>query len=1129
MSNFTFLQAEWPSLYGAAYQAESYAKADARTSCFHARRTLELLVRWLYEQDGAFRLPYDTSLNALLADGSFKRNVPQGVALKAEHIRKQGNRAVHDGRAIRDTEALAVVQDLFQVTYWLARTYRRDLHAELPEMFDPYLLLPPAAEQETRSRKQLEELEARLEAERREREQEWALNESVRAEYEAKLTDLQAQVERVKARNVRTPDRHDYNETQTREVIIDLMLLEAGWDADAPNVREFSVVGLPTTTGKGRVDYVLWGDDGKPLAVVEAKRTSSDAAKGRQQAKQYADALEVLYEQRPVIFYTNGFETWIWDDLRYPPRSVQGYYTKDQLQLLIQRRGATTDPADLPISKEIADRPYQEAAIRRLNEHLGRGHRKALLVMATGTGKTRTTVALIDLLMRAGWVKRVLFLADRKPLVSQAIKAFKKHLPSSSPVNLLEDKRGEGRVMVSTYHTMMGLIDERREGGARLFGPGHFDLIVVDEAHRSIYRSFGAIFRYFDALLVGLTATPKDEVDRNTYELFELERGVPTFAYELGEAVADGYLVPPSPLSVGTRFMREGIRYDDLSEEEKDAWDEIEWDETGTRRDEVRAADLNKWLFNEDTVDKVLQDLMMRGQKVAGGDRLGKTILFAQNHKHAVFIEERFNANYPHYKGHFARVIDTYEPKAESLIEDLSKTNKEPHLALSVDMLDTGIDIPEVVNLVFFKLVRSKTKFFQMLGRGTRLAPDLFGPGMDKETFHVFDYCQNFEFFNLNPKGIETREQEPLSQKRFKLRLELLSRLSELPEQDEATQTLIADLKGTLHARVAAMPLENFIVRPHRQLVEPFQGRNRWDILSPTDVADLDRFVSGLPSQEPDDDETAKRFDVLTLQLMLAQVKGAPPQKQQLSRVLAIAGKLEDKTAVPAVKEKLPLLHEVQQEGFWQDMSVERLESLRQGLRDLTQYIDPSERRVIYSDFEDELGEAQEVVAPYLTGGVNVAQYRKKVEAFLKEHLRDEVVRKIRSGQPVTPRELTRLEQLLFTAKAFESRETFERAYGKQENLGVFVRRITGMDRQAAQTAFARYLDGKTFSADQIAFVTFVVEHFSRNGFVDLRLLYDRPFTDINEGGLDSIFPDEHADELVNIIQALNQSTPLNA
>ena len=1129
VSNFDFLRQEWAGLYGSARQAERYAKTDPRTSCFYARRTLEDLVRWLFENDGAFRLPYDTSLNALLSDSSFKRGVPQGIVLKAELIRKQGNRAVHDQRPIRDTDAVGVLQDLFQVAYWLVRTYRRNLSEPLQEMFDPYLLPPAAEDAAAQSRNQLEAFETQLEAERQAREQERALNEQVRAEYEQKLAELQAQVGSTKARNARTPDRHDYNEAQTRETIIDLMLLEAGWDVNAKDVREFPVVGLPTKTGRGRVDYVLWGDDGKPLAVVEAKRTSSDSVKGRQQAKLYADALEKLYEQRPLIFYTNGFETWLWDDTRYPPRAIQGYYTKDQLELLIQRRSSTTDPATLAISKEIADRPYQEGAIRRLSEHLGQGHRKALLVMATGTGKTRTTVAFIDVLMRAGWVKRVLFLADRKPLVTQAVKAFKKHLPSSSPVNLLEDKRGEGRVFVSTYHTMMGLIDERQEGGARLFGPGHFDLIIVDEAHRSIYRSFGAIFRYFDALLVGLTATPKDEVDRNTYELFELERGVPTFAYELDQAVADGYLVPPNPLSVGTRFMREGIRYDDLSDDEKDAWDEIEWDATGERRDEVKASDLNKWLFNRDTVDKVLQDLMERGQKVAGGDRLGKTILFAQNHKHAAFIEQRFNVAYPHYAGHFARVIDNYEPKAESLIEDFSKRASDPHLAISVDMLDTGIDVPEVVNLVFFKLVRSKTKFFQMLGRGTRLSPDLFGPGLDKESFNVFDYCQNFVFFNQNPKGIESREQEPLSQKLFKLRLELIQRIGELPEQSEALVTLADALKDTLHARVAATPLENFIVRPLRKYVEPFSGRSRWNTLSPTDVADLDRYVSGLPSQLPDDDETAKRFDVLSLQLMLAQVRGVPPAKRQLSRMVEIAEKLEDKTSVPAVKAKVEQIRAVQREGVLQSLDAPKLEGLRLELRELTQYLDPDERRVIYSDFEDELGEVQEVVTTYLTGGVNVAQYRKKVEAFLSEHRRDAVFVKVRTGQPITAGDLSVLEELFFSSKALESRETFEKAYGKQENLGLFIRRLTGLDRRSAQDAFARYLDGKAFSADQLEFVTILIEQFTRNGVVDPRLLYERPFTDLSEGGLDNIFSDTQADELVRIVQALNQAVALKA
>jgi type I restriction enzyme R subunit len=416
----------------------------------------------------------------------------------------------------------------------------------------------------------------------------------------------------------------------------------------------------------------------------------------------------------------------MWDDSTYPPRPVQGFLKKAEVELAIQRRSSRRPLAGASINTAIAGRYYQTRAIRRVGESFERDRqRKALLIMATGAGKTRTVIALADVLMRSNWAKRVLFLADRVALVNQAVNAFKAHLPDAAPVNLVTDKAAEGRVFVSTYPTMMGLIDEAHDGQRR-FGVGHFDLIIIDEAHRSVYQKYRAIFDYFDSLLVGLTATPKDEIDHNTYGLFDLETGVPTDAYGLDEAVADGHLVPPVAISVPLRFPREGIRYADLSDEEKEEWDALEWNEDGSTPDEINAEALNQWLFNQDTVDKVLETLMTRGQRVAGGDRLGKTIVFAKNNEHADFIAQRFDANYPHYKGHFARVVTYKTEYAQSLIDDFSAKDKAPHIAISVDMLDTGIDVPEVVNLVFFKVVRSKTKFWQMVGRKQVLAQGQF-------------------------------------------------------------------------------------------------------------------------------------------------------------------------------------------------------------------------------------------------------------------------------------------------------------------------------------------------------------------------------------------------------------------
>ena len=532
---------------------------------------------------------------------------------------------------------------------------------------------------------------------------------------------------------------------------------------------------MPNQQGKGYVDYVLWGDDGLPLAVVEAKKTKKSALIGQQQAKLYADCLEKKFKRRPVIFYTNGYEHWLWDDAKYPPRPVQGFYKKDELELMILRRHSRAKLAEAAISTTIVERYYQTRAIRRISEAFEKDNdRKTLVVMATGAGKTRTVIALVDLLMRCNWAKRVLFLADRTALVNQAVNAFKKHLPHASTVNLVTDKDAQGRVYVSTYPTMMGLIEESKDGERR-FGPGHFDVVVIDEAHRSVYQKFGAIFRYFDSLLVGLTATPRDEIDRDTYGLFDLEKGVPTDVYDLKEAVADKFLVPAKPVSVPLRFQREGIKYADLSDEEKAQWDELDWNEDGHTPAQVDAEAVNKWLFNIDTVDKVLEHLMTRGQTVAGGDRMGKTIIFAKNQDHAEFIAKRFDINYPHLKGEFARVIHSGLPYAQSLIDDFYNPNKAPHIAISVDMLDTGIDVPEVVNLVFFKIVRSKTKFWQMVGRGTRLCPDLFGPGKDKEFFYIFDYCGNLEYFGANPDAVEGSLGESLGKRLFKARLEVIA------------------------------------------------------------------------------------------------------------------------------------------------------------------------------------------------------------------------------------------------------------------------------------------------------------------------------------------------------------------
>ncbi|WP_245501534.1 DEAD/DEAH box helicase family protein [Mesorhizobium sp. M2A.F.Ca.ET.067.02.1.1] len=634
-SNFTFLAAEFPTVHEAAVEAERQAGVSPTAAAFFAGKTVELAVKWAFLNDPGLKLPYQDNIAALLHEPSFRRAAGEAVFAKAKFINTLRNRAVHEEKTIRPGDAAGAVKELFHVCFWLARTYARKAKPADGLAFDPSVL----ARRDETLKKAFAHLKAQ-QAELDAKNGELTKLLSDRQNLDAELRRLRAEVAAARHAAEAMPSTHDYNEAETRDRFIDLLLREAGWALDRSEDTEFRVEGMPNEQGIGFVDYVLWGADGKPLGLVEAKRTRKDARQGQQQAKLYADRLEARYGQRPVIFYSNGYEHWIWDDVRYPPRQIGGFYKRDELELLVQRRTSRRKLAETKLNTKIAGdkRPYQQRAIRAIAKAFeDETERKALLVMATGSGKTRTVIALVDLLMRAGWVKRILFLADRVALVNQAAGAFKAHLPDSAPVNLVTERSSEGRVFLSTYPTMMNLIDGRQEGKAK-FGSGHFDLIVIDEAHRSVYQRYRAIFEYFDSFLVGLTATPKDEIDKNTYSLFDLEDGVPTDAYSLEEAVADGHLVPPVAISVPLKIVRSGLRYDDLSEEEKDQWDMLEWGEDEIP-DTVEAAEVNKRLFNQDTVDQVIAHLMQNGLKVEGGDRLGKTIIFAKNQAHAVYIE----------------------------------------------------------------------------------------------------------------------------------------------------------------------------------------------------------------------------------------------------------------------------------------------------------------------------------------------------------------------------------------------------------------------------------------------------------------------------------------------------------
>ena len=613
MSNFDFILKNeiFKTFAEASVEAEK-SIAVANVSCtILCRRALELAVKWIYANDRELVLPYQNNLSSLVYDINFKSMINEKVFNGMTYIIKLGNFSVHSNKKVTRKEAVLCLKYLFDFMDWIAYYYDSNY---TETKFDERKL--PAESSANLKKEEREDLENKLVEKDEKIEKILKENEELREKLTKQRTSKKT------AYNFKVID---ISEFETRKQFIDLDLKIAGWDST--NIREeVEVKGMPNTQETGHVDYVLYGENGKPLAVVEAKRTSKDAKIGQQQAKLYADCLEKEYAQRPIIYYTNGKEIYMWDDLSYPERKVSGYYTQDELQLLIKRRDSKENLEHIYIANDIANRPYQLEAVKKVCESFEQKHRRALVVMATGTGKTRTAISLVDVLTSKNWVQNVLFLADRTELVKQAEKNFKKLLPDMSCCNLLSSKDGdpeESRIIFSTYQTMINCIDKMKsKNGITLFTPGHFDLIIIDEAHRSIYKKYQAIFDYFDGLLVGLTATPRDDVDKNTYKFFQLENNVPTFVYEYDEAVKQKYLVDYHTISTTTKFIERGIKYSELKEEDREEYENLF--EEGEVQEEISSSAINSWLFNRDTIKIILETVMQKGLKVGGGDKLRK-------------------------------------------------------------------------------------------------------------------------------------------------------------------------------------------------------------------------------------------------------------------------------------------------------------------------------------------------------------------------------------------------------------------------------------------------------------------------------------------------------------------------
>ena len=1093
VTNFDYLKKEpkFSAFADVAISAEKIILMDPSASIINSRRAMEFAIKWMYSVDDALEMPYRDNLQSLMNAEDYRELVGPDIWKRMDYIRKSGNNVAHTNKKLGRDEAMLCLENLFIYLDYIAYCYS-DQYEE--HSFDKGLITArikkakaskEAARKDNAEIVKAQEKSAQLELD----------FQKLMAENAALKEQLSAR--RQEHQQTYVPKPLDLSEYKTRKLYIDALLRDAGWKEGENWLNEVELPGMPNKSEVGFADYVLYDDSQKPLAVIEAKRTCVDVSKGRQQAKLYADLLEKKHGRRPVIFLTNGFETRIIDG-KYPERKCAAIYSKRDLDKWFNLLRMRTSLKHVTVDKNIAGRYYQESAIKAVCDSFDeKNRRKALLVMATGSGKTRTVIALTEVLLKAGWVKNILFLADRNSLVTQAKRSFVNMLPNLSCTNLVEDKDNyTAHCVFSTYQTMIHCIDTVNDEEGKLFTCGHFDLVICDEAHRSIYNKYKDIFTYFDAPLVGLTATPKDEIDKNTYEIFELENGVPTYGYDLAQAVKDGYLVDYISVESKLKFIEQGIVYDDLSEEEKEEYERTFEDEHGELPEAIGSSALNTWIFNEDTIKQVLHILMTDGLKIDYGQKLGKTIIFAKNHDHAEKILEVFHKEYPHLPD-YAKVIDNYINYAQSAIDEFSDAKKMPQIAISVDMLDTGIDVPEILNLVFFKKVMSKAKFWQMIGRGTRLCEGLID-GEDKQKFYIFDFCGNFEFFRMN-KGKATANMLALQGAIFNLKFDISYKLQDIEYQTKDLAAYRQNLVKQMLEKVKELSRDNFIVKQHLKYVEKYSVEESYQALTYEDTLMVREEVS--PILLPDGDEvSAVRFDALMYGIELAYLVGKKytrARKDLHKKVAGIAGVAN----IPEIQAQSEFIDKVLHTDYVETAGINEFEEIRERLRDLMKYI-PSDIVKYDTNFTDELLSTDWNEAELEND--ELKNYKAKAEFYIRQHQDNIAIAKLKTNKPLTELDVKTLEEILWHEVG--TKQDYENEVGGKP-LGEFVREIVGLDMNAAKEAFSEYLTDTSLDSRQIYFVNQIVEYIVHNGMLkDLSVLQESPFTD--QGSVVEIFTD---------------------
>ena len=1075
--NFDFIKTfkGFQKLYQTCVTAEQLCFSNPQMSITASRISNEYIIRFIYTAKVS-KIATLSAFEMLSSEGFVQAIDNDQTLLSAMHsIRKIGNLATHSDAEINSDDAVYTLEELhFIVGEFFISLKLIDDYPSFIKPIEPQIALEPVMEEKPQ--------------------EEIPVEEEVVAKYASSM------------KFVHFAKMSEENFELNRKKYIEACLTESSWKiVQKEGVILPNCVTLNFALNNGeKIDYVFTGSDNKPLAIVELTVSSQNIIKGREKAYKQAEALEQTFGYKPIVYYTNGYVIYCQDWLGFEPRRVFTFHNTKELELLILRK-TTRTPIDNPvINQAIVNRKYQNESVQKICEVFSGGRRRSLLVLATGTGKTRVSIAAVDVLLKNNWVKNVLFLADRKSLVHQAHKAFTKLLPSATTSIFSADsldKNPNARIIFSTYQSMMPMIN----GESKEFGVGRFDLIIIDEAHRSVFDKFGAIFSYFDGLIIGLTATPKNDQSKSTYEVLKIDSEQPDYDYSLDKAVEEGYLVGFSIINRTTKMNERHFRYCDLSDEEKqknEAQFSIIDDDEEKEEEMSDAKKLSGRVVNIPTIDIMLNDLMTEGLSVDGGDKIGKTIIFAKSHFEASIIVERFNALYGASLGNeFCTLIDSTVPNALTLIDKFTSRDSLPQIAVTVSLLDTGVDVPDILNLVFFKELKSKIKFLQMIGRGTRLSNDIFGPGINKSQFYIFDYYDNFNYFKDKDGKYTTVGDKPSKRMKFSYNfygtlLKIAHYLYLLEEPTEFEFNYAENIKKDLFSQTQKLVNDRIAVQQSIAYVNKYRDINNW-ILSRMEVCDeINNKVTCLFDSYPGS-YRIKVFDYSMYRVELALLHrifgektiGFGSTTSFIGKTIAfICKSLLKKTNIPAVDAKKDIISELSEIEKIDDLTVEKCEYYRENIRDLIQFVD-------FPNYYYRFVIDDELVVP------TVSEQGSDIDKAFTDYLKtnNPTFIKLMTLQPLTKDEYDELNsdiQGLLNGAPLSN-------LTKGVPLLIFMRSKLGIEDQAIMSAFGHFLNNVILNDEQLEYCNNIIEYTKVNGdFVPQNLMTVSPFCDKNVNSL---------------------------